>query len=112
LLKKEPLPDKLILNYFQQICEGLAALHLIGIAHRDLKPANVLLAPNDRVVIMDLGKTFNLTPYVIMYKVLETYRNRFCCSCFLGHNQLQRRSETPRRCGRTLFDDLPRSRIF
>jgi serine/threonine protein kinase len=56
LLKKEPLPDKLILNYFQQICEGLAAIHLIGIAHRDLKPANVLLAPNDRVVIMDLGK--------------------------------------------------------
>ena len=61
LLKKEPLSDKLILNYFQQICEGLAAIHLIGVAHRDLKPANVLLAPNDRVVIMDLGKILTLT---------------------------------------------------
>ena len=34
---------------------GLAAIHKTGTAHRDLKPANVLLAPNDRVVIMDLG---------------------------------------------------------
>lgn len=53
--RREPLPDKLILSYFQQICEGLAAIHLIGAAHRDLKPGNILLAPNDRVVIMDLG---------------------------------------------------------
>lgn len=53
--RKEPLPDQIILNYFLQICEGLAAIHKTGTAHRDLKPANVLLAPNDRVVIMDLG---------------------------------------------------------
>lgn len=55
LVRKEPLPDKLILNYFQQICEGVSAFHSIGVAHRDLKPGNVLLAPNERVVIMDLG---------------------------------------------------------
>lgn len=54
-LRKEPLTTHLILDYFLQICEGLAAIHATGTAHRDLKPGNVLLAPNDRVVIMDLG---------------------------------------------------------
>jgi serine/threonine protein kinase len=53
--RREPLSDQIILNYFLQICEGLAAIHKTGTAHRDIKPANVLLAPNDRVVIMDLG---------------------------------------------------------
>lgn len=55
MIKKEPLPEKLVLNYFQQICEGLAAIHVTATVHRDLKPANILLAPNDRVIIMDLG---------------------------------------------------------
>ena len=56
LSRKEPLSDQIILNYFSQISEGLAAIHKTGTSHRDLKPANVLLAPNDRVIIMDLGK--------------------------------------------------------
>jgi len=51
------LSEKLILNYFLQICEGLEAIHLCGLAHRDLKPANILLAPNERAIIMDLGST-------------------------------------------------------
>jgi len=49
------LSEKLIYDYFRQICEGLEAIHLCGLAHRDLKPANVLIAPNERVIIMDLG---------------------------------------------------------
>lgn len=53
--KKETLAEKLIVSYFQQVAEGLAAIHKVGAAHRDLKPGNVLLAPNERVVIMDLG---------------------------------------------------------
>jgi len=51
------LSEALILNYFLQISKGLEAIHQCCLAHRDLKPANVLLAPNERVIIMDLGST-------------------------------------------------------
>jgi serine/threonine protein kinase len=37
------------------IAEGLAVVHDAGMAHRDVKPANVILAPGNRVVIMDFG---------------------------------------------------------
>lgn len=39
----------------QKIAEGLAVVHLAGIAHRDVKPANVMLTPDRRVVLMDFG---------------------------------------------------------
>jgi serine/threonine-protein kinase len=38
-----------------RIADGLAAVHRAGIAHRDVKPANIMLAPGDRVVLMDFG---------------------------------------------------------
>jgi serine/threonine protein kinase len=37
------------------IAEGLAVVHAAGIAHRDVKPANVMLAPGNRIVLMDFG---------------------------------------------------------
>jgi CheY-like chemotaxis protein len=37
------------------LAEGLAAVHRAGIAHRDVTPANIMLAPGNRVVIMDFG---------------------------------------------------------
>lgn len=37
------------------IASGLSVVHAAGIAHRDVKPANVMLAPRDRVVLMDFG---------------------------------------------------------
>jgi len=69
-LRRDPLPDKLIIEYFLQICEGLAAIHETGTAHRDIKPANVLLAPNDRIVIMDLGPFFSKINPIHLFKNL------------------------------------------
>ena len=55
---KDHLKESLIFTYFQQICEGLRAIHSVGAVHRDLKPANILLGMGDHVVIMDLGNVF------------------------------------------------------
>ncbi|XP_046631674.1 serine/threonine-protein kinase 16-like isoform X2 [Daphnia pulicaria] len=85
LLKKEPLSDKLILNYFQQICEGLAAIHVIGVAHRDLKPANVLLAPNDRVVIMDLGSAAPATVEITSYNAAQRLQDDAAERCSMTY---------------------------
>jgi serine/threonine protein kinase len=43
------------LDILISVAEGLAALHRGGLAHRDVKPANVILAPGDRIVLVDFG---------------------------------------------------------
>lgn len=54
-----PLPERLsaraIAALGQDLCRALAFLHAHGIVHRDLKPDNVLVAPDGRHVLADLG---------------------------------------------------------
>jgi serine/threonine protein kinase len=44
-----------ILDLLIAISDGLMAVHRAGIAHRDIKPSNIMLAPGNRLVLMDFG---------------------------------------------------------
>ena len=54
-LASQELDDVTRMIFARQIAEGLAFLHMKGIAHRDVKPDNVFVKDERRVVIGDLG---------------------------------------------------------
>ena len=49
------VPQKKVIEYGIQICQGLAAAHGKGIVHRDLKPDNVFVTVDGRIKILDFG---------------------------------------------------------
>ena len=52
-----PLPEADVVRWIQPICDALAYLHAQNppIIHRDVKPANIIVAPNGRPALVDLG---------------------------------------------------------
>lgn len=44
-----------VLDVLIGVADGIATVHRAGLAHRDVKPANVMLAPGNRIVLMDFG---------------------------------------------------------
>ncbi len=54
-LREQTRAPAQILDVLRQAGQGLAALHGAGLVHRDVKPENVMVAPDGRVRVMDLG---------------------------------------------------------
>jgi eukaryotic-like serine/threonine-protein kinase len=54
-LKRGPIPLEEFFPIAAQCCEGLQAAHAQGIIHGDIKPENIMLAPDNRVKILDFG---------------------------------------------------------
>lgn len=50
-----PLSEKTVLNYLNQILDGLQAIHNAGMLHLDIKPANIMVEKNDVVKLIDFG---------------------------------------------------------
>ena len=54
-LEQGPLSLKHAANIAEQVAQGLAKAHSMGIVHRDIKPANIMLLPDGGVKIVDFG---------------------------------------------------------
>jgi len=54
-LERGPLSLKHAVNIAQQVAQGLAKAHSMGVVHRDIKPANIMLLTDGGVKIVDFG---------------------------------------------------------
>lgn len=53
-------PEHICKYYFQQLMNGVQAIHKAGIAHRDLKPENLIFDENFNLKITDFGFSINI----------------------------------------------------
>lgn len=49
------LPVDEALAILTQVCLGVDAIHAVGAVHHDLKPGNILVGPDNRIAVTDLG---------------------------------------------------------
>ena len=48
-------PEPLLYQVSDQVLDALTEIHARGVVHRDLKPDNIVITPDHRVLLMDLG---------------------------------------------------------
>lgn len=56
--EKGPLPVGDAARVFADLADGLAHVHEKGLIHRDVKPANLMVRPDGRAVLLDLGLAY------------------------------------------------------
>jgi hypothetical protein len=60
--RRGPLPVQEALHYMLQVATGLAHAASRGVVHRDIKPSNIIVSPNGRAKLVDMGLARNLGP--------------------------------------------------
>jgi hypothetical protein len=61
--RRGPLPVQEALHYMLQVATGLAHAAERGVVHRDIKPSNIIISPNGRAKLVDMGLARNLGPH-------------------------------------------------
>ncbi|GAB4293343.1 MAG: hypothetical protein Fur0025_29580 [Oscillatoriaceae cyanobacterium] len=59
-----PLPETQAVEYIRQIAEGLILCHEMGIVHRDAHALNIIVANQNRAVLIDFGIAGDIVPIV------------------------------------------------
>ncbi|RKE20854.1 serine/threonine-protein kinase [Streptomyces sp. TLI_171] len=62
IAEEGPLPVEQAAAVAGQLCAALGAVHGARVVHRDLKPSNVMIRPDGRAVLLDLGIAAALDP--------------------------------------------------
>ncbi|HLN31345.1 MAG TPA: protein kinase [Gemmataceae bacterium] len=64
LERRGRIPVAEALRYMLQVATGLAHAAERGVVHRDIKPSNIIISPNGRAKIVDMGLARSLEPHI------------------------------------------------